>query len=99
MEDRRINILLVEDEIIIAMLEKQQLEKFGYLVHHVSSGEKAIKAINNDDSVYHVILMDIDLGSGIDGTQAAEGILKVKDIPVIFLSSHTEREVVEKTDQ
>ncbi len=40
--------------------------------------------------------MDINLGPGIDGTQAAEQILNKKDIPVVFLSSHTEPEVVEK---
>jgi len=34
-------ILLVEDEIIIAMLVKQQLENYGYTVHHVSNGEDA----------------------------------------------------------
>jgi len=43
--------------------------------------------------------MDIDLGPGIDGTQAAERILEHKDIPVVFLSSHTEPEVVEKTEK
>ena len=42
--------------------------------------------------------MDIDLGKGMDGTEAAEIILKDKDIPVVFLSSHTEPEVVEKTE-
>ncbi|MFN2312796.1 MAG: response regulator, partial [Spirochaetia bacterium] len=46
-----------------------------------------------------LILMDINLGSGIDGTQAAELILQNHDIPVVFLSSHTEPEVVEKTEK
>jgi PAS domain S-box-containing protein len=42
--------------------------------------------------------MDINLGEGIDGTEAAERILRIRDIPVVFLSSHTEPEVVEKTE-
>lgn len=41
--------------------------------------------------------MDINLGSGMDGTQAAQIILSEKDIPLVFLSSHTEPEIVEKT--
>ena len=36
--------------------------------------------------------------SGIDGTEAATMILEECDVPLAFLSSHTEREVVEKTE-
>ena len=43
--------------------------------------------------------MDIDLGKGIDGTQAAETIQKDFDIPIVFLSSHMEPEIVEKTEK
>ncbi len=90
-------ILLVEDEAITAMLEKKQLENMGYSVHHVSNGEDAIQSALNEN--YSLILMDIDLGFGIDGTQAAEQILNRKDVPVVFLSSHTEPEIVEKTEK
>lgn len=92
-------ILLVEDEAIIAMMEKMDLEKYGYIVHHVTTGEKSVNIIIEEDFPIDLILMDIDLGSGIDGTQAAEQILSHKDIPVVFLSSHTEPEVVEKTEK
>jgi len=92
-------ILLVEDEAIIAMTEKMELEKYGYSVHHVATGEKAVKTILEEIFPIELILMDIDLGPGIDGTQAAEQILNHKDIPVVFLSSHIEPEVVEKTEK
>jgi CheY-like chemotaxis protein len=91
-------ILLVEDEALIAMNEAQMLKKHGYEVVTVYNGEKAIEAVSSDSDI-SLILMDIDLGSGIDGTQAAEKILEEKDIPVVFLSSHTEPEVVEKTEK
>lgn len=42
--------------------------------------------------------MDINLGEKLDGTDIAKIILTTKDIPIIFLSSHSEREVVEKTE-
>jgi DNA-binding NarL/FixJ family response regulator len=42
--------------------------------------------------------MDVDLGEGMDGTEAAKRILADRTIPVVFLSSHTEREVVQKTE-
>jgi PAS domain S-box-containing protein len=91
-------LLLVEDEAIIALTEKMELEKYGYAVEIVHDGQKAIDAANANPAI-DLILMDIDLGRGIDGTQAAETILKNHDIPVVFVSSHSEREVVEKTEK
>jgi PAS domain S-box-containing protein len=93
------NILLVEDEILIGMLEKKQLENYGYSVHHEISGEKAIEIIRDETMQIDLILMDIDLGSGIDGTKTADLILQEKDIPIVFLSSHTEKELIEKTEK
>ena len=97
--DNSKTILLVEDEAIIAMMEKNELEKYGYIVHSVTTGEKAVQTIAKNTQPIDLILMDINLGSGIDGTRAAEKILKEKDIPIVFLSSHTEPEIVEKTEK
>ncbi|PJZ45183.1 PAS domain S-box protein [Leptospira brenneri] len=92
------SILLVEDEAILAMFEKQQLEQGGYNVTHVNNGENAIQLIIQAEKPFDLILMDIDLGQGLDGTQTATEILNHKEIPVVFLSSHTEREIVKKTE-
>ncbi len=99
MKQRPHRILLVEDEALIAMAEKQQLAHVGYVVDHVLTGEAAIASALDADSRPDLILMDIDLGKGIDGTEAARRILNEVDIPVVFLSSHTEPEVVEKTEK
>jgi len=92
------NILLVEDEVIIALSEKMVLEKHGYSVTIATSGEKAVETVEKSREI-ELILMDIDLGSGIDGSRAAEIILKQRDLPVVFLSSHTEQSVVETTEK
>jgi PAS domain S-box-containing protein len=63
----------------------------------VSSGEEAINAIESKSEI-DLILMDINLGRGISGTKTAELILERRNLPIIFLSSHTEREIVEKTE-
>ncbi len=97
MEEKIKQILLVEDEAIIAMTETLILERNGYRVTSVHTGEAAIEAALGD-VIFDLILMDINLGTGIDGTEAAERILEVRDIPIVFLSSHTEAEVVEKTE-
>jgi len=46
-----------------------------------------------------LILMDIDLGGGLDGTEAAREILKHRDLPIVFLSSHTEADFLRKADE
>ncbi len=98
MDDKNIKtILLVEDEVIIAMSEKMILENYGYKVITAISGEKAIIAVKSNPEI-QLILMDIDLGEGIDGTEAAGIILQEYELPVVFLSSHTEPAVVEKTE-
>ena len=99
MNQQPYRILLVEDDALIAMAEKQQLAKIGYTVDHVLTGEAAVAAVLATDSRPDLILMDIDLGAGIDGTEAARQILDEIDIPVVFLSSHTEPDVVEKTEK
>ena len=91
-------ILLVEDEAIIALAEKKSLERYGYKVITAKSGENALEIIKNIPDV-DLILMDVDLGDGIDGPETATLILNEWDIPVVFLSSHTEPSIVEKTEK
>ncbi len=91
-------ILLVEDEAIIAMTEKAELESYGYTVEHALCGEDAIDAIRQHTPLFDLILMDIDLGNGIDGTEAARQILEIVEVPIVFLSSHTEPDIVNKTE-
>jgi PAS domain S-box-containing protein len=88
-------ILLVEDEAIIAMAEAETIKRSGYAVVIAVSGESAVELAQSDAAV-SLILMDIDLGRGIDGTEAARRILAKRNLPIVFLTSHSEREMVEK---
>lgn len=89
------NILLVEDEALIALSTKKILEKNNNIVTHAKSGEEAYRLAVELN--YDIILMDIDLGRGMDGTETAKKILKEKNVPIVFVSSHTEEEVINKT--
>ncbi len=91
-------ILIVEDESLIALYEAQLLKNFGYDVIMVNSGEKAIKSIEQNCNI-NMVLMDIDLGIGIDGEETSRQILKLKNIPIVFLTSHSEEEYVEKVKE
>lgn len=91
-------ILLVEDERIVAMGESAVLTANGYDVTIEHAGEPAVDHAAREN--FDLILMDIDLGPGrMDGTEAAGLILQDHDIPVVFLSSHTEPEIVAKTEE
>ena len=91
-------ILLVEDEFILATDEALVLEGFGYKVLAAHNGEEAVSMTLGDPDI-DLILMDIDLGKGMDGTEAARKILDNREIPIVFLSSHTEKEIVDRTEK
>ncbi len=87
-------VLLVEDEAIIAMNEAAILQRHGYCVLQAYHGEDAIRKV--DDNPVDLILMDIDLGANrMSGTQAARQILENHTLPIVFLTSHTEKRVVD----
>lgn len=100
MDTRGKTLLLVEDETLIGLAETRTLAKEGYAVIHVLSGEEAVAVMNGGKgSSIDLILMDINLGDGIDGTEAAREILQRHDIPIVFLSAHTDDITIRKTEE
>lgn len=89
-------ILVVDDSRFLAQLTADILNRNGYLTEIAQTGEEAVEKVCNDNICADLILMDIELGAGIDGAQAARLIQQIRDVPVVFLSGHTELEVVEK---
>ena len=88
----QVALLLVEDEAVIALASATKLRDFGFKVLMAFTGEEAVeKALSLP---VQLVLMDIELGEGIDGIEAARRIGEKRDIPILFLSSHTEKEVV-----
>ena len=59
------NILIVEDDIVIAEVIQQALEKVGYHSVHVTTIEKALIEMNHN--LIDAVLLDINLPDG-DGT-------------------------------
>ena len=76
-------ILIVEDDLAIAELEKMTLNASGYNCQIASDGNIAMKHI--EETGYHLALLDIML-PGVDGYKLLE-ILKQKNIPVIFVTA------------
>jgi CheY-like chemotaxis protein len=88
-------ILIVEDEIIVAMAIEQRLLDLGYaIVDIVNTGEDAVKCANQLKP--DLILMDIILKGKMNGIEAAKQIKGKLDIPIIYLTAYSHSEVVER---
>lgn len=92
------HLLLVEDEAIIALHEQKTLERNGFAVKTAYNGEGAVETVAVEQDI-DLVLMDIDLGSGIDGIEATRQILELRDIPVVFLTAHAEKEYIDRVEE
>ncbi|HAI31429.1 MAG TPA: two-component system response regulator, partial [Thalassospira sp.] len=84
-----VHVMIVEDERIIALHLRKQLEKLGYQRTSAHTrGNDALEAIKLDPP--DIILMDIRIDGDIDGIETAAGIPPNLMIPVIYVSAHSE---------
>lgn len=89
------SVLVVEDEGIIARDIQVTLEKMGYSVPAIAAtaDEAVAKAVElNPD----LILMDIILSNGPDGISAAERVHQQMQIPVVYLTAHSDSATLQK---
>ncbi len=88
-------ILVVEDESIVAEHIRRNLQKMGYSVSSVvSSGEKAIKEL--EEKVPDLVLMDIVLQGEMDGIETAKQIRSRFNIPVVYLTAYSDEKILER---
>jgi signal transduction histidine kinase len=82
-------IMVVEDEGIVALDIQSKLEAKGYEVSAVvATGEDAVDSAG--ELLPDLVLMDIQLAGEMDGTQAAEQIHELYDIPVVYLTAFSD---------
>lgn len=80
-------MLIIEDEVSIAELEKDYLELSGFEVDMEHSGDTGLdKALKND---FDLIILDLML-PGIDGFEICRRIREQKNIPVLMVSAKKE---------
>ncbi|MCC3586921.1 MAG: response regulator [Microcoleus sp. PH2017_29_MFU_D_A] len=92
-----INILIVEDELLIAKNLSQRLEKFGYKIADVvSSGADAIHRAG--ELKPDLILMDIVIKGEIDGIATAAIIHQQLDIPIIYTTAYADDETLQRAE-
>jgi len=90
-----INLMLVEDERVIAFDLKNQLQSFGYKVGAVlASGEQAVRRVG--EVAPDLVLMDIHLEGPLDGIDAALQIQSLHRVPVVFLTAYAEDDTLRR---
>jgi PAS domain S-box-containing protein len=87
-------ILVVEDETEVAAFIKTSLNKIGYEVVSVESqGEEAVR--RTGETLPDLVLMDIVLDGHTSGIEAAQTIRDGFDIPVVYLTGHSDESILE----
>lgn len=84
------DIMIIEDEPLIAMDIEQLVESLGHKVTGIARTHKEALAMY-DKTQPKMILADIQLADGSSGIDAVNDILADKPIPVIFITAFPER--------
>lgn len=77
-------ILIIEDEVAIADLEKDYLELSDFKVDICNTGDEGLKTALTGD--YDLIILDLML-PGMDGFEVCKKIREEKNIPILMVSA------------
>jgi CheY-like chemotaxis protein len=92
------SVLIVEDDDIIARVEEWRLKNLGYKVcGRAISGAEAMEFVVNKKP--DVVLMDINIKGEMDGIETAKMIKKGFNIPVIYVTSHSDGVTLERAKE
>jgi CheY-like chemotaxis protein len=84
------NILIIEDEALIAMDLQSLVENLGHEVKGIArTRAEAVALAKNQD--LGLILADIQLADGSSGLDAVNDLLNTFEVPVIFVTAYPER--------
>lgn len=81
------NILIVEDEIKIALLLKDYFEKANYKVDHLENGNLVVSHLKKNPT--DLIILDIML-PGMEGLEICKEVRKFSDVPIIMVTAKVE---------
>jgi two-component system OmpR family response regulator len=86
---RPLNILVVDDEPIIATMINVMLSAAGYEVEFVSNAAQGLERIRAKSEVFDLLLIDCSLGQqygGVEFVRHARGLKS--DMPIVVLCDH-----------
>jgi CheY-like chemotaxis protein len=87
--------LIVEDEILIAEELRERLSRLGFsVIAAVDTADEGIAIATHERP--DLVLMDIRLKGEKDGIQAVKEIREQVDVPIVYLTAHSDRLTVER---
>lgn len=90
--------LIIEDEIIIAEDMRIMLESLGYAVIGTALDfDQGLELISNETP--DIVLTDISLNSDKDGVDIAKEVRANFDLPLIFITSHSDQKTLERVKE
>jgi CheY-like chemotaxis protein len=84
-------ILLIDDEVSVARLEKQMLERLGYRVHERTSSVDALATFKADPDAFDLVITDMSMPNMTGEQLAREMVARRPDIPIIICTGFSER--------
>ena len=98
MPAEKINILIVEDESIVALDLANGLERDGYNITGIADNAEEAQQLFSDNEV-DIVLMDVNIIGDKDGIDTAMEILKQKAVPIIYLTAFTDTATIDRIKQ
>ena len=88
-------VLIVEDDNVILSIVRWRLSNLGYeICGSAATGAEAMDCMEKMRP--DIVLMDITLKGEMDGIETAGRIKNNFNVPVIFVSSHTDGEILSR---
>ncbi|MGA1864172.1 MAG: response regulator [bacterium] len=86
-EQKKYNILVVDDDVLIRCLIDDILQKLNYNILHASNGEEAIETLEAQD--INLVILDLYLPgkNGFEICADIREIKKWKDIPILIMTA------------
>jgi adenylate cyclase len=98
MQSRRVSVLIVEDERIVARDLQQLLNEIGHDAFAIAaSGEEAVTIASRRRP--DVALMDVRIRGAFDGIQTAWALRSLYEVPVIYLTAHADSSIMQRAQR
>ena len=93
-----VNILIVEDDAIVAMDLEDTLQTKDYRIAGIAdNGREALSFVEKE--TIDLMLLDIQIKGDWDGIETARQLMSVKDIPFIYLTAFSDGETIERAKE
>jgi CheY-like chemotaxis protein len=95
--DRPVEVYIIDDESVIASVEKQMLERLGYQVTSRTSSLEALEAFRVNPDKFDMVITDMAMPN-LSGDKLASELVKIRpDIPILLCTGFSEKISEEST--